>query len=139
MNEQEIMEFWRNLCSEIVSRYPESGNWKPWLEKTFVDGTPMNDCNPNYDLINNIHKRAVRIIQEDGQISSSHNYSVWLNKFGEGLAESNEVIEELVFTYRSHQDSSQIFSELFNVWANPKVTYEEMQQIISSNVTDLSV
>jgi hypothetical protein len=134
MNEQEIIELWRNLCSEIVSRYSESENWKPWLVKTFLDGTPMDDCNPIYDLINGVHKRAVRIIQENGQMPPEHNYSVWLNKFGEGLAESNEVIEEMVFTYRSYQDSSKIFSELFDAWANPRVTYDEMQNIISSNV-----
>ena len=41
MNERQTIEFWEHLCSEILAKYAESENWTPWLEKTFVDGTPI--------------------------------------------------------------------------------------------------
>lgn len=132
MTEQEIVEFWREQCSSITSKYHESEDWTPWLGKTFVDGTLMDDANPVYDLINNARKRAIRIIPEDPQ--TRHTYAVWLNRFGEGLAEPDEVIEEMVFTYRSYQESCQVFLELFDAWANPKTSYSEMQSMIVSKV-----
>jgi hypothetical protein len=130
MTEQKIVEFWREQCFSITSKYHESEDWTPWLGKTFVDGTSMDDSDSEYDLINNARKRAIRIIREDPQ--TRHTYAVWLNKFGEGLAEPDEVVEEMVFTYRSHQESFQVFLELFDVWANPKTSYSEMQSMIAS-------
>jgi hypothetical protein len=130
MIEENIVEFWREQCSTITSKYHEAEDWTPWLGKTFVDGTLMDDSNPEYDLINSARKRAIRIIKEDPQ--TNHIYAVWLNKFGEGLAEPDEVIEEMVFTYRSCQESFQVFLELFDAWANPETSYSEMQSMIAS-------
>jgi hypothetical protein len=132
MTEQEIVEFWRNLCFDILSKYSESKDWKPWLEKKFLDGTLMDDSNPMYDLINDSRRRAVRIIPENTQIPSEHSYAVWLNKFGAGMTDANDLVEEMVFTYRSHQESSQTFLELFDAWVNPETTYDDMQSIIAS-------
>jgi hypothetical protein len=111
MTDREIIKFWKDICLAIVSNYSESDNWKPWLAKSFVDGTLMNSSNPIYDLINDDRKRAVRIIQADAQIPSEHTHTVWLNKFGEGVSEPSEIIDELVFTYRSYQDSFQLFRD----------------------------
>ncbi len=132
MTARELVKFWEDICFAIVSNYAEADNWRTWLVKPFVDGTLMNDSNPIHDLINDDRQRAVRIVREDARLPSEHTHAAWLNKFGEGVSEPGEIIEELVFTYRSDRDSFQLFSELFDIWANPKTTYEEMENIIAS-------
>ncbi len=130
MTQQETIEFWKNLCFDVLSKYPEAHEWKPWIGGTLADGTPMNDPNLVFDLLHDGRKRAIRILQEDPQ--SQHDHAVWLNKFGEGVVDPPEVIEEMVFTYKSYRESSPIFSKLFNIWVDPQTTYDKMQNIVSS-------
>lgn len=140
MNYEDEVQFWQKLCHQVLTDNFQALEWNEnWLNKNYADGTPMQDGNPIFDLINRSHRRAVRIIQNSPDEASVDEYTLWMNKTFINDSEHDEEVEEMVFVCNGYKDkfpehSARFFAGFFKIWSNPQVDYEEMERIIATHV-----
>src|ERR1043166_1161962 len=87
--------FWSELCENCLAEQ-QKANWKgPWLNTSFVDGTPFQDGNPIYSLFSPKERKAIRI----NQLRPSHAkpfITVWMDMFGADATSDGNYLQELV-------------------------------------------
>ncbi len=121
-------KMWCNLCENIlVKNHGQKHGWKTWLNVHFVDGTPFLDGSPIYSLISPDNRKGICIYQDEPS-KEIISIGAWMDKFGP--IDDGNFVEELVITCELSDESSQLASELIEVWVKKDVSYSEMELLI---------
>lgn len=112
--------FWKNLIKKIA--IIENVQFQVADNKSFVNGKRFYDGNPMFSISIEMQKKALRIIQEEGE--EENEISAWIK---EKEMENGEIFAELVISVVLTSITNQMAKELICKWFNLQIDAKEME------------
>lgn len=127
---RQVEQYWEVLFRDLVSQYGQAGDWKPWLSKTFLNGTPTpRDGNPIFDARSEKLRRAVRIIQSPPE-KNELEIAAWIDTFDSGDSGGPGYTEELVLNLALSEEAADVVKQVLARWMDTGVSTAQMTELI---------
>jgi len=126
-------QFWGRLTAGLADSLGQSGQWRPWMPRTYADGTPFPDAkgNPIHDGRSDRLDRAFRIIQQ--RAAGQHGeLAAWLKYYEPEYPDLPR--NELVLNLTLSRETAHLAEELLRKWMTPSTTPEEMKVFLAQRV-----
>jgi hypothetical protein len=129
---QECRQFWERLAADIARSTGSATDWRSWIPRAYIDGTPMElEDTPIWDGRSDQLRRAYRIIQGRAE-TDTLEIAAWLTSYEEEYEEMPR--DELSISLSFSEESASIARELLRKWMAPSTTPEEMQAFMAETI-----
>ena len=132
---QRAQVHWERLVDQAAKEAGQQGEWRPWMVKSFADGTPLPlDGNPIFEAKSSRLNRAVRIVQSPPE-SDEPVIVAYLDRVGGEGPENTPTTDELVITLALSEETKSIAERLIRLWTNARTTRDQMAGTITELTT----
>jgi hypothetical protein len=127
---RQVELYWEALFYDVASQYGQAANWKPWLSRTFLNGTPTpRDGNPIFDARSEKLRRAVRIIQSPPE-KNEIEIAAWIDTVDYSDSGGPGYTEELVLNLALSEESADAVRQILARWMDPSVSAAQMAEVV---------
>ena len=116
-------EYWRQLFEEFIVEANEEQLWREWFPNVMGNGEKNRSGNPILTRLNEVEKRAVRVIQEDCEHYEDSHFSAWLDIF-------DEDVKELVISCVLSDETEELVREVLHAYIVEKASDEKIEAVI---------